>query len=169
MVRDEAFILYKQKEETMSKVIVAVDLGHFKAFRVTKEPLAKSAKAELIENYDFIGAHQKLTDKLSDAAGRFRLSGGRNGKAAGYGEAHNLETEEEKRLIKQIAEDINELILREKCERWHLAAGKNINGQIIENLSPAVKAKLDRNVACNLTKAGKSELLDYFSREAVAC
>lgn len=153
----------------MSKVIIVVDLGHFKAYRVTKEPLAQSAKAELIENYDLIGAHLKLSDKLSDAAGRFRLGGGKNGKAAGYGEAHNLETEEEKKVIKQISEDINELILREKSEKWYLAAGKNINSQIVQHLDPGVKAKLDKNVACNLTKAGKSELLDYFSKEAVLC
>ncbi len=153
----------------MSKLIIAVDLGHFKAYRVTREPLAKSAKAELIESYDSIGAHVKLSDKLSDAAGRFRLSGGRNGKSAGYGEAHNLETEEEKKLIRRIVATINALVLKEKCERWSLAAGKNINGQIVENLDPAVKAKMEKNLACNLTKAGKSELLDCFSREAVAC
>jgi hypothetical protein len=162
-------ITLKEKEDTMSKVIIAVDLGHFKAYRVTKEPLAKSSRAELIESYDSIGARVKLSDKLSDAAGRFRMSGGKNGKAAGYGEAHNLETEEEKRLVKQIAEDINELVSKEKCEGWSLAAGKNINSQIIENLSPGARAKLEKNLHCNLTKAGKSELLECFSKEAVAC
>lgn len=161
--------MFKEKEDIMSKVIIAVDLGHFKAYRVTKEPFEKSAKAELIGSYDSMGARMKLSNKLSDAAGRFRLAGGRNGKAAGYGEAHNLETEEEKRLVKQIAVDINELVSKEKCETWSLAAGKHINGLIIEHLDPGVKAKLDKNLYCNLTKAGKSELLDYFSKEAVSC
>jgi hypothetical protein len=160
---------FTEKEDIMSKVIIAVDLGHFKAYRVTKDPLAKSAKAELIESYDSIEARLKLSDRLSDAAGRYRQAGGRNGKAAGFGEAHNLETEEEKRLVKQIAEEINELVSREKCEKWSLAAGKNINGQIVENLEPGVKAKLEKNLHCNLTKAGKAEILDYFTREAVAC
>lgn len=159
-------ITFTEKEDIMSKVIIAVDLGHFKAYRVTKDPYEKSAKTELIESYDSIAARLKLSDKLSDAAGRFRLSGGRNGKAAGYGEAHNLETEEEKRLVKQIAEGINELVQREKCEMWYLAAGKNINSQIVENLDPSVKAKMEKNVPCNLTKAGKSELLNHFTGEA---
>lgn len=162
-------ILFREKEDIMSKVIIAVDLGHFKAYRVTKEPFEKSAKAELIESYDSIGARVKLSDRLTDSAGRFRLAGGRNGKSAGYGEAHNLATEEEKRLVKHIAADINGLVSKEKCEAWSLAAGKNINGLIIEHLTPEVRAKLDKNVSCNLTKAGKSELLDYFSKEAVAC
>jgi hypothetical protein len=154
----------------MNKVIIAVDLGHFKAYRVTKDPLDKSPKTELIESYDSIEARLKLSDKLSDAAGRFRLSGGRNDRAAGYGEAHNIEHESEKRLIRQIATDINDLVSREKCEKWYLAAGRNINSQIIENLDPAARAKLQKNVPCNLTKAGKTEILEHFSRgEALAC
>jgi hypothetical protein len=160
------YTIFTEKEDIMSKVIVAVDLGHFKAYRVTKDPFEKSPKTEVIESYDSLEARLKLSDKLSDAAGRYRQSGGKNGKGAGFGEAHNIELESEKRLIKQIAEDINDLISREKCDKWCLAAGKNINSQIVENLEPAVKAKLERNVACNLTKAGKTEILDYFTREA---
>lgn len=166
--RNRMYITFTEKEDNMSKVIFVVDLGHFKAYRVTKDPFEKSPKTELIESYDSLEARLKLSDKLSDAAGRYRQAGGRNGKGAGFGEAHNIALETEKRLIKQIAEDINELVAREKCEKWYLAAGKNINSQIVENLEPAVKAKLDKNVPSNLTKAGKTEILDYFTREAPA-
>ena len=162
-------ILFAEKEDTMNKLIIAVDLGHFKAYRVTKEPLAKSAKAELIESYDLVGAHLKLSDKLSDAAGRFRMRGSRNDKAAGYGEAHNLALEEEKRLVRQIADNINTLVIREACDAWSLAAGRNINGLIVEYLAPVAKAKLEKNLPCNLTKAGKSELLDSFAKETAPC
>ena len=158
-------ITFTEKEDIMSKVIIAVDLGHFRAYRLTKDPLDKSPKTELIESYDSIEARLKLSDKLSDAAGRFRLSGGRNGKAAGYSEAHNLELETEKRLVKQIAMDISELVSREKCETWFLAANRDINAQIVDNLEPSVKAKLRKNVPCNLTKAGRNEILEHFSRE----
>ncbi len=147
----------------MTKVIVAVDLGRFKAYKVTKDPYDKSAKTELIESYETIDARKKLSEKMSDAAGRFRIDSGRNGTGAASGEAHNLALETEKRLIKQLAEDINALITREKIEKWCLAAGKNINSQIIEMLSPSVRARLEKNVASNLTKAGKSEILGYFA------
>ncbi len=157
---------FAEEEDIMNKVIIVVDLGHFKAYRVTKDPFERSPRTELIESYDSIDARLKLSDKLSDAAGRYRQSGGRNGKAAGFGEAHNIALESEKRLIKQIAEDINALVAREKCDKWCLAAGKNINSQIVENLDPSVRAKMDRNVPCNLTKAGKTEIVDYFTREA---
>jgi hypothetical protein len=157
---------FTEKEDSMSKLIVAVDLGHFKAYRVTKDPFEKSPKTELIESYDSVEARLKLSDKLSDAAGRYRQASGKNGKMAGFGEAHNMESESEKRLIKQIAEDINELVAKEKCENWYLAAGRNINSQIVENLDPAVKAKMGKNLPCNLTKSGKSDILDHFAREA---
>jgi hypothetical protein len=162
------YITFTEKEDIMNKVIIVVDLGHFKAYRVTKDPFEKSPKTELIESYDSLDARLKLSDKLSDAAGRYRQASGRNGKAAGFGEAHNIALESEKRMIKHISEDINKLVVREKCEKWYLAAGKNINSQIVENLEPAVKAKMDKNVPCNLTKSGKSEILDHFAREAQA-
>jgi hypothetical protein len=147
-------------------VIIVADLGHFKAYRVTKDPFEKSAKTELIESYDLIDARVKLSDRLSDAAGRFRLGQGKNGAVAGFGEPHNLELETEKRLIKQIAEDINTLIIKEKCDSWYLAAGKNINSQIVEHLEPAIKARLERNIPCNLTKTSRAQILNHFAREA---
>ncbi|MEW6602686.1 MAG: host attachment protein, partial [Nitrospirota bacterium] len=146
----------------MSKVIFVVDLGHFKAYRVTKDPFEKSPKTELIESYDSLEARLKLSDKLSDAAGRYRQAGGRNGKGAGFGEAHNIALESDKRIIKQIAADISEIVSREKCEKWCLAAPKGINNQILEHLEQHLRAKLDKNIPSNLTKTGKTELLAYF-------
>jgi hypothetical protein len=162
------YITFREKEDIMSKLIFVVDLGHFKAYRVTKDPFEKSAKTELIESYESIEARLKLSDKLSDAAGRYRQDSGKNGKAAGFGEAHNIALEAEKRLIRQIAADITEIVLREKCDKWSLAAPRNINGQILDHLETHVKAKLGRNVPSNLTKTGKTELLTYFTSPAAA-
>ncbi|MBI5640981.1 MAG: host attachment protein [Nitrospirae bacterium] len=145
----------------MKKIIITVDLGHFKAYRVTKNPM-ESARAELIESYDSIEAHGKLSEKFSDANGRFGLSGGKNGSPTGNGEPHNTGLEMEKRHLKLISKDINTIILKEDCEKWHLAASKKINGKIVENLAPAVKARLDKNITSDLTKVGKAELLGYF-------
>ncbi len=144
----------------MKKNIIVVDLGHFKAYRVSKNPL-ESVKVKLIKNYDTLEAHGRLREKLSDEAGRFGVYGGKTG-IKGYGEAHNLELEIEKKLIKLIAKDINDLIKKEACKKWYLAASKKINNQIIKNLDPAIKAKLAKNVSADLTKTDKSELLSYF-------
>lgn len=145
----------------MNKVIIAVDLGHFKAYKVTKQE-HESPKIHLIESYDSIEAHGKLSDKLSDTSGRFAMGGGKNGAAKGYGEPHNIELEMEKKAAKLISNDINTIIKKEGLPKWYLAASKMINSQILENLETGVKAKLDKNIMSNLTKTDKSELMKYF-------
>ena len=148
----------------MDKLIVAVDLGHFRAFRVREEPVGRG-KIELVESYDSVEAHGKLLDKITDQAGRFRLSGGRNGmsNAKGYGEPHNLKIEMDKRLIKLIASDINTVLGREdNYDEWHFAAPDEINGRIIEAVDPKFMKSLGRNITANLTKAKKLDVLKRF-------
>lgn len=147
----------------MDKVIIVVaDLGHFKAFRVTKDFDELSPRIALVESYDSMEGHGRLGDKLSDSAGRFGRGSGKDVAATGSGERHNIELETEKRLVKMIAGDICKLIKNDTCSRWHLAAEKKINNQIIENLKPEVKARMDKNITANLTKSDKSEILSRF-------
>ena len=143
-------------------IIITVDLGHFKAYRITKE-LMESPRVTLIESYDSIEGHGKLSDKLTDSAGRFGRGGRKNESVMDSGERHSIELEKEKRLIKMIANNIDDLIAREKCEKWCLAAGEKINRQIIENLAPAVKAGLDKNITADLTKVAKSDISGHFT------
>jgi len=144
-------------------IIITADLGHFKAYRVTKDPPDISPRVTLIESYDSIEGHGKLGDKLSDAGGRFRRSGGKDEVSKGSGERHNIELEIEKKLSKMIAKDIDALIEREDCDKWYLASGKKINRQIIDNLKPEVKDRLVKNITANLTGVGKSEILSHFT------
>ncbi|HLC14965.1 MAG TPA: host attachment protein [Thermodesulfovibrionia bacterium] len=144
----------------MNRIIVVVDLGHFKAYRETKGAVER-VKLELIESYDNIEAHGKLGDKLTDKAGKFAMAGGSK-QAGGYGEPHNLNIEIKKRLIKTIAKEISDLVQRESCKSWNLAAAKEINNQIVEYLEPAVRSKLGQNVTADLTKVKTSEILDHF-------
>jgi len=144
----------------MEKVIIVADTGHFKAYRVVRRPM-ESPRIEMIENYDILETHGRLSEKMSDGAGMFGLSGGRKG-VRGYGEFHNMETENLKRVIRHLAENINRVIRKEECRQWHLAAGKKIHKRIMENLDPSVRAKLGKRIPSNLTKVKKSEILHYF-------
>ena len=145
----------------MNKIIITADLGHFRVYKVTKEPM-ESARTTLIVSYDSLDAHGRLGDKLSDEAGRFGVGGGKNGAAKGYGEPHNIKNETRKKLIKIIAQDINKIISRENCEKWYLAVPKKINKQVIDNLKPSVKSRLARNIPADLTKVEKSKILSQF-------
>ena len=115
----------------IEKIIILVDLGHFRAYKVSKGAMDRS-KIELIESFDNIDAHSRLGDKLSDKAGKFSIVGGKSG-TGGFGEPHHLESEIEKRLIKSIAKDINALLNKVDCRIWDFAAGKKINHQIFLN------------------------------------
>lgn len=148
----------------MSEIIIVADLGHMKAFKMTRSPLGlESPKIELIKSYAFSETHAKSSDKFSDSAGRYYVGSGKKGTGAGFGEPHNIESEAEKRLIAQFAEDIKTLILNEGCEKWHFAADSGISNRIIDKLDPSIKAKLKKSIAANLTKASKSRILSRFA------
>jgi hypothetical protein len=146
-----------------STIIITADLGHFKAYGVTKDSPDTSPRVTLIESYASLEGHGKLGDKLSDAGGRFRRSGGSNEGAQGSGERHNIELEMEKKIAKMMAKDIDALIESEKCNEWYFASGKKINRKIIDNLKPEVKDRLVKNITADLTGVGKSEILSHFT------
>jgi hypothetical protein len=148
----------------MSDIIVVVDLGTINAYEIIKDPFElESDKIETIKSYVTIEPRVKGSEKFRDSAGRFYQGGGPE---AGFGEKHSIERETEKRLIDHIVDEINQLVLKSECDKWFLAADRSISNQILENLSPEVKAKLKKNVAANLTKAPKSEVMDYFAERS---
>lgn len=147
----------------MNKLIVVVDLGHFKAYKVSKKP-NESARLDLLESYDILDTHGKFTAKFTDAEGSFDRGEGKAGIATGSGEPHHLELEIEKKVVRRIANDISTLVSKEGCSKWNLAAGERINNQIVENLEPSIKAKLDKNIKADLTKTEKSKILGFFER-----
>jgi len=145
----------------MNKIVVVADLGRLNAYKLSKTPQG-TGKLDLIESFNTLEAHGKYSDKFTDQAGKFGESVGKNSYAGGSGEAHNIELESEKRVVKTIAKTITKIVKEEKCDSWHLAAEKAINSQIVECLDPAIKAKLEKNIPLNLTKVEKSEIINRF-------
>jgi hypothetical protein len=153
-------LLQGKERDPMDRIIIAVDLGHFRAYQVTQKIL-ESPHLKLIESYDSVEAHARLVDKVSDSAGRFsRKAGGT--KAKGYPEPHNIALEEEKKSIKKIADDIDALIEKNDSGEWYFAAPTEINSRIVEKLSPETRARLAKNVSADITKAKKADILSYF-------
>jgi hypothetical protein len=82
------------------------------------------------------------------------------------GERHNIEFEKRKRLARRLAERVNALMRRDDVDICYLAASKEINHQILEEVEPRLRAKIEKNLAADLTKINKSELLQHFARPA---
>jgi hypothetical protein len=144
-------------------LVVVADLGCFKAFKLENNHLTRTSRLELLEQHDNADAHGHLVDKVSDLAGRFpRGTGMKAGGAMSDGERHNIELEARKRLVRQLAQRLNSLARGHEVENCLLAASKEINHQLLEELEPQVRAKIQKNVSADLTKLERTEILRHF-------
>ena len=141
------------------KLIIVADLGRVKAYRITHDSLSPTPRLELVEDLEMTEAHGRLLDKVTDKAGRFPGNGTGPG-GMSIGENHNLGLETERRLLKKVAERIDSLVKNERV--WYLAAVKEINPRVLENLSPAARQTLSKNISADLIKTPKEQLLSHF-------
>lgn len=141
------------------KLIVVADLGRVKAYRVSRDDLGSSPRLELVRDVELTEAHGRLLEKVTDKAGRFPGNGTGPG-GMSIGENHNLGLEQERRLLKKVCEQIETLVKNERA--WHLAAVKEINPRLVENLSAAARQTLQKNISADLIKTPREELLSHF-------
>jgi hypothetical protein len=146
-------------------LVVVADLGCLKAFRLENSQLNRSPRLELLEDFQNPEAHGKLVEKVTDLSGRFpRGSGTANGAggAMSDGERHNIALESRRRLVRQLAQRFNQIARSTEFERCLLAASKEINRQLLEELEPQVRAKIEKNLAADLTKLEPTAILGHF-------
>jgi hypothetical protein len=145
-------------------LVVVAELGGFKAYRVeNNNHLAREPRLEILEQYENAEAHGHLVDKVSDLSGRFpRGTGTKAGGAMADGERHNIELEARRRLVRQLAQRLNTMARSQQIERCFLAASKEINHQLLEELDPQLRAKIEKNIPADLTKLERAEILRRF-------
>ena len=78
------------------------------------------------------------------------------------GERNDLVLEERRRLIKQVAARLEAQLAADDVESCRFAAASEINRQILDEVSPRARGKIVANVAGNLVKTDKAELLQRF-------
>ena len=144
-------------------LVVVTDLGCFKAFRLENHHPQKTPHLELVEEFNIAEAHGKLGDKVTDMSGRFPRTS-RAAHTAGAmsdGERHNIELESRKRLVRQLAQQFNALARGKDVERCLLAASREINHQLLDELEPQVRAKIEKNIPVDLTKVERAEIMRH--------
>jgi hypothetical protein len=145
-----------------NKLVIVIDLGCLKAYRVEYDGVSTHPRFELIEEFNTVGAHGRLSDKLTDEAGRFAGGDLKSGVRA-YGERHNITLELDKRIITYLAESVNELVKREAADLpVYLAAEKEIYHPLWERLTSEVKGRIEKVVPEDLTKVDRMKLLNHF-------
>ncbi len=145
-------------------LLVVADLGGYKAFKIEpNEQPNRAPRLELLEEYDNGRAHDRLVDMVSDLAGRFpRAGGGRPDGAMSAGERHNIELETRRRLVRELAQRINQLARAQEVERCMLAASREINTQLVDELESRVRSKIVKNISADLTKVERGDILRHF-------
>src|SRR2546423_13536493 len=103
---------------TPSSLVIVTDRGELKAYRVNETP-TRGPSLQLVQAFNVTDAHGKLIDKLTDLAGRYAVSDGAGTQhhGASIGES-KLETETDRRIYKQLADQIVKLVKSDGIEGW---------------------------------------------------
>ena len=142
-------------------VIVVTDLGNFKAYKLEKTNL-NTPRLELMHESPPVNGHGKIVERVSDQAGRYH--NGMHGKwATPWGEPHNIELEDRKRRVREVAHELDLILNNADVDGCWLAASKEINHQVLAELGPQTREKILKNIPCDLTRTDKSQLLDHFA------
>jgi hypothetical protein len=147
---------------TPTSLIIVADRGSLKAYRVDETP-TRGPSLRLIQAFDLTDAHGKLIDKVTDLAGRFPVSGGVGERHANsIAERTQLETETDRRIHKQLADQIVKIIDRSGKEGWSFAAPAEIHGAIVDLLPRAARDRIVEHVKSDLVKIESANLPSHF-------
>jgi hypothetical protein len=145
-------------------LILLADLGCLKAFKLENGEASRSPRLEPVEEFSQPQAHERVIEEVTDMSGRFHR-GTTKSNAAGAmsdGERHNINLEKRKRLVRNLASHVNRLAKDPEVDRCWMAASREISNPLLNELDPAVRAKIQTVVAADLTKLDRSEILKRF-------
>ena len=151
-------------------LVIVANLGEMKVYKANPRDLEAEAglkpdhiKLDLVNAVDYVEAHWKLKDIVTDEAGRFKADAGKMGGNAG--ERHELEKKMEEDVIKAIAEDIVKIVEQNNPPKYFLALPQNIFKRVWEKVANEAKNKLFRYVEEDLTKTDKNKLPEIFKEK----
>jgi hypothetical protein len=145
-----------------ASLVIAADRGSLKAYQVNETP-TRGPSLKLIQAFDVTAAHGRLIDKVSDQAGRFPVSDGAGSHhGASISEATQLETETDRRINKELAEQIAKIVNGNGKEGWAFAAPAEIHGAIVDLLPDRVRNRIVEHVKSDLVKVEPAKFPNHF-------
>ena len=147
---------------TSSSLVIVTDRGSLKAYRVDETP-TRGPSLQLIQAFDITDAHGKLIDKVSDLAGRFPVSDGAGmHHKASIAERTQLETETDRRIYKQLADQIVKIVKSDGLKGWSFAAPASMHAAIVDLLPGDVRDRIVEHVKSDLVKIEPAKLPSHF-------
>ncbi|MBS1902149.1 MAG: host attachment protein [Bacteroidetes bacterium] len=144
------------------EVIITANFGALKAYRIEEKSLVHRRGCELIRKTEYERAHKKLSEIVTDRAGRFRGSGVATNKNRSFGEEHHLADDLKQKAVKQIAHDIDGVIKHTPANGYYLAVPKAISKDILDRLSAATRSKITKRVDVDIVKEPVQAIRDRF-------
>jgi len=146
-----------------TSLVIVADRGGLKAYRVEETP-TRGPSLQLVQAFNLTDAHGRLLDKVTDQAGRFPVSNGAGGHhgPASIAERTQMETETQRRLCKQLADRIVDVVSRNAKEAWSFAAPAEIHNAIVDLLPATVRARVIEHVNSDLVKIEPAKLTSHF-------
>jgi hypothetical protein len=146
-----------------SSLVIVTDRGGLKAYRVSETP-TRGPSLQLVQAFNITDAHGRLVDKVSDLAGRFPVT---NGAGAHRGptsiaERTQLVTEMDRRIHKELANQITKIVSENGKEGWSFAAPAEIHSAVVDLLPPAVRDRIVEHVKSDLVKVEPAKLISRF-------
>jgi Protein required for attachment to host cells len=143
--------------------VIVADRGSLKAYRVEETP-TRGPSLQLVQAFNLTDAHGKLIDKLSDLAGRFPVTNGAGAHrgAASIAERTQLENETDRRIYKQLADEIAKIVTENGTEGWSFAAPAEMHAAIVDLLPARVRDRIVEHVKSDLVKVEPAKLPTHF-------
>jgi hypothetical protein len=145
---------------TPTSLIIVADRGSLKAYKVTQTP-NRGPHLELVQAFDTTEARGRYQDKLTDQAGSFP-GGSAPGQTNSVAERTGMETENDRRICKQLADSIAEIVTGQGQEGWSFAAPASIESAIVEMLPQGIRGKIVEHVKSDLVKIEPAKLSGHF-------
>lgn len=148
---------------TPSSLVIVTDRGSLKAYRVIETP-TRGPSLQLVQAFNITDAHGRLADKLSDLAGRFPVTegaGARRGPAS-IAERTQLVTEIDRRIQKELADQIAKIVSENGKDGWSFAAPAEIHAAIVDLLPADIRQRIVEHVKSDLVKVEPARLTDHF-------
>jgi hypothetical protein len=147
---------------TPSSLVIVTDRGGLKAYKVNETP-TRGPSLQLVQAFNITDAHGKLSDKLTDLAGRFPVTEGAGAHRGGASIAERkLETETDRRIYKQLADQITKIVGPSGKEGWSFAAPAEIHPAIVDLLPAPVRNRIVEHVKSDLLKVEVAKLPSHF-------
>jgi Protein required for attachment to host cells len=145
---------------TPTSLVIVADRGSLKAYRVNETP-TRGPSLQLVQAFNITDAHGRLVDKVTDQAGRFPRDGAGLQHGGSIAET-KLENETDRRIYRQLADQIAKVVKIDGIEGWSFAAPAEFHSTIVDLLPNDVRDRIVEHVKSDLVKVEPARLLSHF-------